>query len=341
MDNSDSEKIIQENQHSQYNDQGKKTLNKENKLVKWIKKILIFFGVIFLLNVLLGIVFLTGRGPLVKGLDNLGLTRTIIRNGSPESVIVMIPLNGIIGASKNENNNFLSKLELLEYEEALKAVIVIIDSPGGSATASDIMYNRLKNLNIPKIALLGNIAASGGYYVAVGCDNIIAHPTTLTGSIGVIIQFPQVSILLENIGIEMLTVKSGPYKDMLSPYRSPDRNELALLQAVVDEIFFRFIESVSVGRGMDISEVQNIADGRVFSAITALEYGLIDAIGYREDAIKTAEELAGVSNSLVVMYNQKKTFFDMIGVIQQENINPLSNFNDLLDVKGPLFLFTY
>ncbi len=321
-----------------------KTSNKK-KAAKWVKRILMFFGIIFLFNIILGIILIALKGPLETALDNKGFTRTVIRDGSPDSVIVVIPLSGVIGASNylgsSTGNQFLAKLDILDYEKALKAVIILIDSPGGSATESDIIYNRLKNLNVPKIALLGNIAASGGYYVAAGCDEIIAHPTTLTGSIGVIIQFPEISGLLENIGIEMLTIKSGPHKDMLSPYRSPDSYELEMLQTAVDEIFFRFIESVSAGRGMSIEEVKNIADGSVFSALTALEYDLIDAIGYMEDAIVAAEELSGAANCLVVMYNEKKGFFDMIGLTQKENITPFSNLNNLFDVKGPLFLYTY
>lgn len=318
---------------------------KENKIVKLVKRILMFFGIIFLFNLILGIIFIFSKSPLETIFDNYGFTRTVLRNGSHDSVIVFIPLSGIIGTGNFSDNSadidFLVKLNALEYEKALKAVIIMIDSPGGSATESDIIYNRLKKIEVPKIALLGNIAASGGYYIATACDRIIAHPTTLTGAIGVIMQYPEISGLLENIGVEILTIKSGPHKDMLSYFREPDSSELEILQSAIDEVYNKFIESVSEGRGMSMDEVKNIADGRIFSALKAKEYRLIDSIGYREDAISRAEELAGVTDCLVVMYNKKQSFFDMIGMHQNNDSEPLSELTGLLKVKGPLFLYTY
>jgi protease IV len=317
----------------------------ENKIIKWIKRILMFFGIIFIFNIVLGIILMLSRSPLETVLDNYGLTRNVVRSGSPDSVIVMIHLTGIIGSQgfleSDLGSNIRTKLEMLKYEEALKAVIIVIDSPGGSATESDIIYNRLKSIDVPKVALLGNLAASGGYYVAAGCDQIIAHPTTLTGSIGAIMQFPEVSGLLENLGIEMLTVKSGPHKDMQSYYRKPDPVELEILQEAVNEVYNKFIESVSEGRNMSIEQVKSIADGRILSANKALEYGLIDSIGYREDAVKKAEELAGETDCLIVTYDEKQSFFEMIGVSQKNDAIPLTVIQEILETKGPLFLYTY
>ncbi|HHN46757.1 MAG TPA: signal peptide peptidase SppA, partial [Planctomycetes bacterium] len=232
---------------------------------------------------------------------------------------------------------FIEQLEALKNEKNLKAVVLDVDSPGGSATMSDVLHHRLGEVQVPKVALLGNIAASGGYYVAASCDKLVSHPTGVTGSIGVIFEAPQVYSLMDKIGVGMFTVKSGDYKDMASPFRAPDEREIILIQRTVDVIFERFVSVVAQGRNMKVDDVKAVADGRILVGTDALAAGLIDAIGYEEDAIAEAEKLAGVSNATIVRYGTSPGILGLLGL--QARTQPLHEIADAMYVRGPMFLY--
>ena len=185
-------------------------------------------------------------------------------------------------------------------EDKAKAILLQINSPGGTASASYAIHRELmrtrETSDTKVIALLGDVAASGGYYVASAADHIVANPDTLTGSIGVIIQTQNLSSLLEKVGVESGNFKSGQFKDILSPYRESTPVEEALLQGLVDESYQGFLEAIAQGRDMSIDAIKPYADGRVLSGKQALEAKLVDSLGNYFDAIDTVKEIAQIKS---------------------------------------------
>jgi protease IV len=184
-------------------------------------------------------------------------------------------------------------------DDKAKAILLQINSPGGTASASNAIYRELirtrQNSDTKVVALLGDVAASGGYYVASAADHIVANADTLTGSIGVIIRTQNLSPLLEKVGVENGNFKSGQFKDILSPYRESTPGEQALLQGLVDESYQGFLEAIAEGRDMPIDAIKPYADGRVLSGKQALEAKLVDSLGNYFDAIETTKEIAQIS----------------------------------------------
>ncbi len=195
----------------------------------------------------------------------------------------------------------------------VRAILLIVDSPGGGVVASDEIHHALTRAGKPIVVLMGDLAASGGYYVSMAADWIIANPNTLTGSIGVISQFPSAEGLLDKIGVEFMVITSGPRKDFGSPYREMTRAERAYWQTIIDETHADFVDIVAEGRGLSRDEVQAFADGGVFTGRQALDLGMVDALGYREDAVAKAAELGGISGQpRLIEYRNQPTFFELL-----------------------------
>ena len=184
-------------------------------------------------------------------------------------------------------------------DDQVKAILLQINSPGGTASASNAIHEELirtrETSETKVIALLGDVAASGGYYVASAADHIVANPDTLTGSIGVIIRTQNLSPLLEKVGVENGNFKSGQFKDILSPYRQSTPDEEALLQALVDESYQGFLKAIALGRDMSVDAIKPYADGRVLSGQQALDAKLVDSLGNYFDAIDKVKEIANIS----------------------------------------------
>lgn len=203
-------------------------------------------------------------------------------------------------------------IEKAGADDDVKAVVLAVNSPGGSVVASDVIHHALEDLDKPVVVAMGEVAASGGYYISAGADWIIANPSTLTGSIGVISQFTNAEGLLEKVGVDFVVITSGPRKDFGSPYREMTAAERQYWQAMVDEIYAGFVQVVVDGRGLPEKEVREIADGSVYSGRQALELGLIDALGYEDDAISKAAELGGIEGEpRVLEYSAPLGFFDL------------------------------
>ena len=208
--------------------------------------------------------------------------------------------------------------ELNDYAEdsSVKAIVLRIDSPGGGVVVSQEIYNAVKNARKEGkkvVASMGTVAASGGYYVAAAADRIVANPGTLTGSIGVKMEFANIEKLLEKIGVRGMVVKAGEYKDVGSPFREMSAQEKKLLQDVIDDVHSQFIKAVAEGRNMQESEVRAIADGRIFTGRQALDLKLVDQLGDLADSIKVAGELAGIHGKPKVIEKRKKiSFFDYL-----------------------------
>jgi protease IV len=204
--------------------------------------------------------------------------------------------------------------ELTDYSEdsSIKAIVLRIDSPGGGVVASQEIYNAVKNAKKGGkkiVASMGTVAASGGYYVAAAADKIVANPGTLTGSIGVKMEFASVEKLLEKIGVKGMVVKAGEYKDIGSPYRDMTDHEKQLIQGVIDDVHSQFIEAVSEGRGLPAEDVKAIADGRIFTGRQALALKLVDRLGDLADSIRLAGTLAGIKGKPRIVEKKKKLSF--------------------------------
>ncbi len=189
----------------------------------------------------------------------------------------------------------VARLDELERDSRIKAVVIRINSPGGTVAATQEIYQKIwkiRKKNIPVIASMGDIAASGGYYVASACNYIMANHGTMTGSIGVIAVTPNLKRLFKKLGISMNVIKSGKYKDTLSSYRDLGREERELLQEMIDSSYRKFLRDVALGRSMNQSDIKPYADGRIFTGTTALKYKLVDGLGTFEDSIAKARDLA-------------------------------------------------
>jgi protease-4 len=208
--------------------------------------------------------------------------------------------------------------EISDYAEdsSIKAIIVRVESPGGGVVASQEIYNALMNARKDgkKVVIsMGAVAASGGYYIAAAADRIVANPGTLTGSIGVKMEFANLEKLFEKIGIKGQVVKAGAYKDIGSPFRDMTAEEKQLLQTVIDDVHDQFIEAVAKGRNLPESDVRSIADGRIFTGRQALQLKLVDQLGDLEDSIQAAADLAGIKGKpKVVRKEERNNFLDYL-----------------------------
>jgi protease-4 len=201
----------------------------------------------------------------------------------------------------------LRTFDRIEKDKSVKAVILRVNSPGGTVTASDILYYEIaafkKRTGIPVVAHFLDVAASGGYYVAMAADRIIATPTTITGSIGVIVSSFNIVALIEKIGVRYNPYKSAEGKDLGSPFKPENEADRKIIQAIVDDMYGRFKGIVATGRGARLkADIATVADGRIVTATEALRVGLIDEIGYMGSAVARAKELAKISDARVVIY---------------------------------------
>jgi protease-4 len=238
------------------------------------------------------------------------------------------------------------ELEKAEDDKQVRAVVLRINSPGGTVTASDILYHDIMQFKerrkIPVVASILDVGASGGYYVALAADRILAHPTTVTGSIGVLMLTVNAGGLLEKIGVSASYVKSGEFKDMGSPFRSLRPEERALFQELIDRFYGRFVELVARSRRLDEARVRAFADGRVYTASQALTLGLVDQIGYLDEAIATAKSAAGLTEAKVIAYHRPRQYRATI-YSSAETPAPAATLPDLarIVVSGPRFLYLW
>lgn len=225
---------------------------------------------------------------------------------SMEDRVALIRIEGVI----LDANATVSDLKKFGENPSIKAIVLRIDSPGGGVVPSQEIYDavqRVRNKNNKAvIASMGTVAASGGYYIAAATDRIIANPGTLTGSIGVIMETANVEGLLKKIGVEGIVVKSGKFKDIGSPIRKMSDEEQALLQSVMDDVHKQFIDAVAEGRSLEVSTVQALADGRIFTGRQAKEAKLVDELGNLDDAIQLAADLAGIEGEPKVVEPRRR-----------------------------------
>ena len=223
-----------------------------------------------------------------------------------EGMLMNSRSGGFLQPTENKLSLFTQQMEVAARDPRVKAVVLRVNSPGGTVTATDTMYQIVQRFRDetkkPVIVSMQEIAASGGYYVACGADVIVAHPTSVVGSIGVIFSAFEFEQTLAKIGARSWVIKSGQYKDMGSPFKALRADERELMQQMVDEYHKRFVETVQKHRS--VSDLGIATDGRVFSGETALQLGLVDRVGLLDDALDVAREKAGASGAKVVMYKR-------------------------------------
>jgi protease-4 len=216
----------------------------------------------------------------------------------------IVDISGVITQSRD----VVDSLRRFREDESIKAIILRIDSPGGVVGPAQEIYREVERTVETKkvIASMGSVAASGGYYVAAGADGIIANPGTITGSIGVIMEYTNVKELLDKIGLAPVVVKSGELKDVGSPVRPMTDQDRQFLQDFVDKLHHQFVAAIAKGRGMDVNAVEQLADGRILTGEEAKTLGLVDRIGNLEDAISWTGQLAGIDGRPSVVYAPEK-----------------------------------
>ena len=232
--------------------------------------------------------------------------------------ILIIPIRGTISDAPHEGiirtrpslvQEVVSQLRLAEDDKKVKAVILKIDSPGGSVTASDILFNEIltfkQRTGAKVVVAMMGVAASGGYYIALPADYILAHPTTLTGSVGVIFLRPKVAGLMAKVGVAVEVNKSGVNKDMGSPFRPATAEEKKIIQAMTDRLGIRFVDLMTKYRKLDPAVVAEISMARIYLANEALKLGMVDEVGYLDQAISQAKKLAELpEDARVVVYRR-------------------------------------
>jgi protease-4 len=234
-------------------------------------------------------------------------------------------------------------------DDRVKALVVRINSAGGTVTASDIIYRELDAFKgvkkIPVVSVMMDVAASGGYYVALAGDTIVAHPTSVTGSIGVIMLTVNAQGLLEKVGVSASAIKSGPRKDMGSPFRQLTDEERAIFQSVIDDLHRQFVAKVAQRRRLPLERARALADGRVYTAEQAKANGLIDEIGYLDEAITIARHAAGLKEARVIVYHRPReyraTYYAQSASESSGVEATLGRLAALLGGVGPRFLYVW
>jgi protease-4 len=266
-----------------------------------------------------GCVYVSGEiNPFAK--ERGGLRETTVF-GMGRDKVLLLDISGIItGMERKESLGLVTEESTVaRLEEELRrarddkrvhAVVLRINSPGGGVTASDTIYREImrfkEETQRPVVAALGDVATSGAYYIALAADQIVASPTTVTGSIGVIVMGLSVQGLMAKLGIRDQTIKSGDHKDLLSPFRDATAEEREIVQSVIDELQGRFIGLVVARRpAVSSANLGRLGDGRIFTASQGAELGLVDQIGYIEDAVEAATQAAGIEQARVVMYHRQ------------------------------------
>lgn len=309
---------------------------------------------------LIGMLLLAGCSPHIH-LDFLGQERmeeVVLQDSRSNNKILVLDITGIIQSTVdssllNREGDLLSRTyyRLLKAADdpQIKGIILRLDTPGGEVTASDIVYNEIlkfrKKTKIPVLALAMGTAASGGYYIASACDYFMVHPSTITGSIGVISMFPNVRELMDKLGIELTVIKSGTMKDAGSAFREMTEDDKEIFQGVIDELYGKFLDVIYNARKEKLSrtELERLADGRIYTAGQALEAKLVDGIGYIDEALERVKSLASIQEAKVITYTyypKTKTNF-YASILKQPTLFDWSELKQILPTLKSGFYYLW
>ncbi len=264
--------------------------------------------------------------PKINLFPEAGPLKEVTLEGSGDEKILVLSIRGTISDRPKEKllrtypsmvQEVISQLKRAEKDPQIKAVLMKVNSPGGTVTASDILYHEIRSYKersgVKLVVAMMNLSASGGYYISLPADWIMAHPTTITGGVGVIFSRPSVNGFMEKLGLALHVSKSGELKDMGSPFRAPTETDEAIFQSLTDQMAQRFIDFVLKHRTISADQQQRIVSGRVFLANEAQQVGLIDQIGYLTDAVEKTRTLANLRpDAKVVTYRRYETEDDNI-----------------------------
>lgn len=325
----------------------------QEKIANIFEKIIlvtrIFFR--FLPTVLMIIILLVFFGAFLSLFDvtsNISTPQKEIiefHKGSPE--VAIIDLKGMIandygtyGLDNTSSDLFLKLLEAIKKDQNIAGVIIRTNSPGGTAVDSDIIAQKVKELKFHKkiVAYIEDTGASGAYLIASQAHKIIAHPQSITGSIGARIDLPIIKELTDKIGIKVISIKSGPYKNSLSPFKELNTQEEKILQNLVNESYESFIGNVAEGRKLSLAEVRSLADGRIYSGNQAKQLKLVDEVGNFNDAKNEIEKLIGISPLTFSKYFYRISPLDRILSLSLQKFNLVQN-SILIHSKKLLYLW--
>ena len=309
----------------------------------------VFWGILFALSVLanvglflmliiLGAVIATGQAGRIYD-------EAVVREGPRNDRIVLVNIEGVIQSQQAEN--VYRQLKAAREDDTVRGLILRVNSPGGTISGSDRIYAELKRYQRetgqPVVAFMEGMAASGGYYASVACEKIVAEPTAITGSIGVVMSYFVFQELLESkLGVQPVFLTEGDKKDWPSSFRPPQQEELDYIQErLLTPAYERFISIVQEGRSgiLSASDVRRLADGSIYGAPKALEEKLIDEVGYLDDAIETAKSLTGLRAAQVIEYHRPFSFMD---VLSAKSANTLKlNRTTLYELATPEVLYMW
>jgi protease IV len=284
----------------------------------------VMFGMSVIANIFMVLVLLGAVVFLAVGYEE-SYRENVIQSGPRDKKIAIVVLDGIIDDKMSEK--IVQQVDRIGQDGNVKAMILQINSPGGGVAASDRIYKEVSRLckenGIPAVACMQDLAASGGYYSAVACNEIIAEPTTITGSIGVIMSSFVVQDLLENkLGIQPIVIKAGGKKDWPSMFKPvTDEQRAYLEERLIQPAYKRFVEVVKEGRpNLSSRQVDELADGSIYTGELALQAGLVDKVGYMKDAIEAAMRLANLHSAMVVKYKEPLTLMGVLTGAESKTI---------------------
>ncbi len=260
----------------------------------------------------------------ISGMAMLGafaVNTQLNESSSSSGNIGIVEVTGPILISKN----IIRDIKTFREDESIKAIILRVDSPGGGIGPSQEIYRELikARTDKPVITSMGSVAASGGYYIACAAQGIVANKGTITGSIGVIMEYANLEEIAKKIGISPVVIKSGEFKDMGSPMRELKESEKQLFQSLVDELHAQFVSDAASARNIETAAMAKLADGRVYTGQTALKLKLVDRLGNLDDAVQWAGQLAGIQEKLVPVYpkQDKMTLFKKLAETLIQDVN--------------------
>ncbi|MBM7701205.1 signal peptide peptidase SppA [Metabacillus iocasae] len=294
-----------------------------------------------------------------QGSDDL-YAETVLEEGDPTKKVVVLEVNGVIqdtdaqaspfsGQSGYNHRVFLETLDELKEDSSVGGVIIRVNSPGGGVVESSEIHKKIaefkQKTKKPVYISMGTMAASGGYYISTAADKIYAIPDTLTGSLGVIMQSINYSELAGRLGVEDVTIKSGPYKDIMSPGRDMTKEEAAIMQNLVNNAYDGFVDVIKEGRNLSEDEVRKIADGRIYDGRQAKELKLVDELGFFEDTIKAIKKDHQLKGAQVVQYNQAFSFPSWLSMSMTQAFSGRSELSGVLNLLGkpnsPRLMYLY
>ncbi len=265
------------------------------------------FVILFFVGLLSGFVFRGGQKGPEEAIAVIEVKGTIVGGESGSS---------LLGGMAVGSETMMQEIRAAAEDDSIKALLLHINSSGGRSAASEAVYMEIlrfkEKTGKPVLATMEDVAASGGYYIALGADEIFANPATVTGSIGVIMQFTNYQELYEKYGLKVETIKSGKYKDIGSPTRDLTKEERELLQTMVNQIYGNFVDAVAEGRGLERERILELAQGQIYTGIQAQELGLIDQLGNFWDSVDYLAKRAGIKGEPELVYYTRPTLWKRI-----------------------------